>query len=69
MSGCATPQAVQLAIGRIFRMASRPEKPGDTAAYFAARSVIMAYHEGELPVDRSPNWARDRGRGAQGDAA
>lgn len=57
--------AVHLAIGRIFRLASRREQPGDTAEYERCRAVIL--DASELREDRAPNFARDRLKGAQGD--
>lgn len=35
------PPRVQLAIGRIFRLASRPEEPGDAASYEECRAIIL----------------------------
>lgn len=57
--------AVQLAIGRIFRLASRLAQPGDVAEYERCRAVIL--DASEMPEDRAPNYARDRLKGAQGD--
>jgi hypothetical protein len=56
---------IKLAIGRIFRLASRPEQPGDVAEYERCRSLILDHSE--IPEDRAINWARDRLKGAQGD--
>lgn len=61
-------QIAQLAFGRILRMASRPEQPGDTAEYFRCRSLILDAIEGTFPAtDNAPCYVRDRNRGAQGD--
>ncbi len=58
-------QACILAIGRILRMGSRPEQPGDVAEYERCRAIVL-----EL-TDPSPgytvNWVRDRMKGATGD--
>lgn len=60
--------AVQMAIGRIFRMASRPTQAGDIAEYERCRALILDYPEGTQPFeDRSPDYGRDRLKGAQGD--
>lgn len=58
--------AVQMAIGRILWLASRPEHPGDIAEYERCRAFILDLSE--APDDRAPNYQRDRLRGAQGDA-
>ncbi len=56
---------VNMAIGRIFRLGSRPGQEGDAAEYWNCRSAILnLLGEGE---DRSPNWVRDRLGGAAGD--
>lgn len=58
---------VGLAIGRIFRLASRPPQPGDVAEYERCRAII---HDTLGPGDyesKAPNWVRDRNRGAAGD--
>lgn len=56
---------VNLAIGRIFRMASRPEQPGDAAEFHRCRGLI--FDRIEAPEDRSICYARDRFKGAAGD--
>lgn len=61
------PVEVQMALGRIFKLMSRPEQPGDIAQYEAARRVVIAYSD-EPRVDWVPDYGRDRLRGAQGDA-
>lgn len=63
------PREVQLALGRIFRLMSRPAQPGDVPQYEACRSLILDASEGIDITDRSPNYVRDRMRGAQGDAS
>lgn len=57
---------VELAIGRILRLGSRPEQPGDIEEYERCRALILE-HAGEQPESYVPNWARDRLKGAQGD--
>ena len=60
-----------LAIGRLLRIGSRPERPGDTEEYFRVRSIIMdaseAIRDGR-PIDPvwQPNYARGHNRGAAG---
>lgn len=57
-----------LALGRILRLAARPEQPGDTAEYFRCRGLILDALEGDFPAtDNRPIWVRDRQRGAAGD--
>lgn len=62
-------QTVNLAIGRIFRMASRPEQAGDGAEYQRCRSIILDLLDptGNAYPDMRPCWVRDRNKGAQGD--
>ncbi len=57
---------VDLALGRIFRMGSRPTRPGDVEEYERCRSIILNSTD---PVTASwtPNYARDRNKGATGD--
>lgn len=54
-----------LALGRLFRMGSRPFREGDIEEYHRLRSIIVdgapSYH------DTRPNYARDRLKGAAGD--
>jgi hypothetical protein len=59
-------KAVELALGRIFRMGSRPTRPGDVEEYERCRAIILDNTEPSLPDYRS-NYARDRLKGAQGD--
>ena len=42
-----TPLEVQLALGRLFRMMSRPYQEGDDAAYDACRAIIIDYAKKE----------------------
>jgi hypothetical protein len=57
---------VDMAIGRILRLGSRPTQPGDVEQYEAARAVILAHLAPVEPY--RPDWARDRLRGAAGAA-
>lgn len=61
--------AMRLAIGRLFRLGSRPAQAGDEKQYFDCRAVVMEAAEvlGLNAVDHSPNYARDRAKGAAGD--
>ena len=59
-------KTVDLAIGRILRMASRPAQPGDVAEYERCRALIMNLCEPVTP-GYVPNYARDRLCGAAGD--
>lgn len=67
MKSDAMPTEVQLALGRVFRLLSRPEQPGDAAQYEAARAVILAHAPAEIATEHMPNWIRDRNKGAAGD--
>lgn len=61
--------AVNLAIGRIFRLASRPTQPGDVEQYEQCRALILDILDPDysMPTPYRANWARDRLTGAQGD--
>jgi hypothetical protein len=61
----STPIEVQLALGRIFRLMSRPAQDGDVEQYEAARRVVLD-HTDNVVADYSPNYARDHNRGAAG---
>jgi hypothetical protein len=56
----------ELALGRILRMASRPSQPGDVEEYERCRAIILDMSEAQAP-GWTPNYARDRKHGAQGD--
>lgn len=58
--------AVRLAIGRIFRILSRPYRDGDVQMYEQCKSLILDLCP-EPGIDHAPNWAKDRLKGAQGD--
>ena len=57
-------ETVNLALGRIFGMMQRPTAPGDIAEYERCRAIVLDIAEPQ--PDRSPNWARDRFKGAGG---
>jgi hypothetical protein len=58
-----------LAIGRILRIASRPAMEGDIEEFYRCRAIILDAADGTDVSfrDNSPNWIRDRMRGAAGD--
>jgi hypothetical protein len=56
---------VELALGRIFRLMSRPTQAGDVADYERCRAIVMGAVEPVAP-DYRPNWTRDRLAGARG---
>ncbi len=61
-------QVFELALGRILRMGSRPEQPGDAAEYARCRALCFDAAEGVCDLtDHLPNYARDHKKGAQGD--
>lgn len=61
-------QTVNLALGRIFRMASRPTQEGDVAEYERCRSLILNLLDPEVTPHVEPHcYGRDRNKGAQGD--
>lgn len=51
--------AMNLAIGRIFRLGSRPFQPGDIEQYEAAKDMILdvAEYFGITAIDKRPNYA------------
>ena len=64
-----TPE-VQMALGRMFRMMSRPTAVGDVAMYAAIRSLLLDAAEGRIDgSSHAPNYVRERLSGAQGDHA
>jgi hypothetical protein len=67
------PPEVQMALGRIFSLMSRPAQPGDAKQYEACRALILdayeAAHGGMPQPEWQPDFARDRWAGAQGDHA
>ena len=52
-----------LALGRLFMMGSRPFQEGDIEEYARLRELIV----GGYVAPWSPNWVRDRLKGAPGD--
>jgi hypothetical protein len=61
-------KTMELALGRILRMASRPTQAGDVAEYERCRAIIMDLAE-PVATGYTVSYARDWNRGAQGDAA
>ena len=65
-------KAIELALGRILRMASRPAQPGDEREWYRCRDLIMRLLDSDdmpynwYPPER-PCWVRDRNKGAAGD--
>lgn len=59
--------AIACALGRILRLGSRPEQPGDVEEYERCRAVVMEATDGQFRPDWTPSWARDRQKGAAGD--
>jgi hypothetical protein len=55
---------VQLALGRIYMLLSRPFQEGDIEQYEAARAVVLAYTTGDMPPDYRPNYARHYNKGS-----
>lgn len=69
MSNAERDRIISLALGRIFRLGSRPFQPGDIEQYENARRVIYAAHDAApfaVGPDHNPNHTRDRNRGAAG---
>lgn len=58
-------KVVRLALGRLFRLGSRPTRPGDAEEYERCRLLILA--AAPAVADARPNYARDRHHGALGD--
>jgi hypothetical protein len=60
---------MKLALGRIFRLASRPAQEGDVAEYERCRALILNAADA-AGINTSPDyqhcWARDRLKGAAG---
>lgn len=56
---------VELALGRIFRIMSRPFRPGDIEEYERCRRIVLD-NAPEATEDWIPNYARDYRKGAQG---
>jgi hypothetical protein len=62
-------QLQQVALGRIFRLLSRPFQEGDVEAYEAARRTLLDTADTPAVAGYVPNYARDRWLGAAGDVA
>jgi len=65
---------VSLALGRLFRMLSRPAQPGDVEEYYRLRAILLDAldpdgdaHRALREQDAERAWARARLRGAAGD--
>lgn len=60
----------ELAIGRLLRLGSRPEQPGDIEQYHQCRAIVLDLSPIALGYtsapDYSPNYSRDHNKGAQG---
>jgi hypothetical protein len=61
MSTKAMPVEVQMALGRIFALMSRPAQAGDVEQYEAARRVVLTMAE-EAGRDTRAGYAHDYGR-------
>ena len=61
-----TPQ-VQLAIGRLFLMLSRPEQPGDIETFHKIRAIVL--DSADCRTDYLPKYVAQRMNGSQGDFA
>lgn len=61
--------AMHLAIGRLFRIMSRPYQEGDIEQFYMCEKVVMdaAQVLGIEARDNTPNWTAQRLGGAQGD--
>lgn len=69
MSNAERNAIFRLALGRIFRLASRPTQPGDVEQYEAARRAFYAAYDAApfaVEPDHRPNHAGQRRDGAQG---
>ena len=62
-----TPPEVQLAIGRLVLMLSRPEQPGDIETFHKIRAIVL--DSADCRTDYRPNYVAQRMTGAQGDFA
>lgn len=61
---------VRLALGHILRISSRPAQRGDVEEYERCRAIVLDLTDSSThPVTSTwtPNYARDRFRGAAGD--
>ena len=62
-----TPPEVQLSIGRLFLMLSRPEQPNDIETFHKIRAIVL--DSADCRTDYRPNYVAQRMTGAQGDFA
>lgn len=72
MTTHAKDTIVKLALGSIFRLGSRPTRPGDVETYEVARRAILEVLDPverlDLPApDSRPCYPRQRNQGAAGD--
>ena len=67
MSQPPMPVEVQMALGRMFAMMSRPTQPGDVETFHAIRAVVLDAAQPQPPEYR-PDYVAQRLMGAQGDA-
>jgi hypothetical protein len=58
---------VNLALGRIFLLMSRPFQPGDVEEYERCRRIVMDHSGGDCAAPYAPNYVAQRLMGAQGD--
>lgn len=58
---------VELALGRIFLLMSRPFQEGDIEEYHRCRAIILEGVDTTAIPDYRPNYARHHRAGAQGD--
>lgn len=69
LSESARHKLVELALGRIFALGSRPTQPGDAEQYEVCRAIIQTVADIEGvsgEPDWVPSWPRDRNKGAAG---
>lgn len=59
-------KVIELCLGRLFRLGSRPTQPGDVEEYERIRTMVMDLAD-PVTLPYTPNYARDRKGGAQGD--
>jgi hypothetical protein len=64
----AMPAEVQMALGRLFAMMSRPAQPGDVEMFHKIRALVMDSAEPQ-PTEYRPNFVLQRLMGAKGDSA
>jgi hypothetical protein len=60
------PHEVQMALGRLFRMMSRPSQSGDIAMFHRIQKIVMDA-AGEQSPEYRPDYVAQRLQGAQGE--